>query len=84
MLSAAARNLDVALRAVMVARDRQFRWPAISKFELVISSAAPFRVMAVEDSAGDVVFRRGAGTLVRGTGAPALSRQSRREAMAMR
>jgi pilus assembly protein CpaF len=32
-----------------------------------------FRVMAVEDSAGDAVFRRDGGTLVRGTGAPAFA-----------
>jgi len=36
-------------------------------------SDGPFRVMAVEDSAGDLVFRHDGGKLVRGTGAPAFA-----------
>ena len=143
LLAAAARDLDAALRVVTVARDRQFRWPAASKIELVTSPTAPFsalieagarlepgllvldpvqaedvaalsgrllrgepgtvtslrpdamspvlarsadlvvridrgsdgpfRVMAVEDSIGSVVFRREGGKLVRGAGVPAFT-----------
>jgi hypothetical protein len=36
-------------------------------------SDGPFRVMAVEDSAGDLVFRHDGGKLVRRTGAPAFA-----------
>jgi hypothetical protein len=36
-------------------------------------SDGAFRVLAVEDSAGDVVFRHDGGKLVRGTGAPAFA-----------
>jgi type IV secretory pathway ATPase VirB11/archaellum biosynthesis ATPase len=45
LLAAIARDLDGVARVVTVARHRQFRWPAPSKVELVVSQASPYPVV---------------------------------------
>jgi len=45
MLAAIGRDLEASLRLITVARHRQFRWPAATKVELVVSQETPYPVL---------------------------------------